>query len=83
VSIPIPTGNVADWEDRWDYFTNDTLPAYVDLLDRPDGREELADIMDRDMGDRIDDYRIHHRIDDLAEVFIDGTDVNVEVKVRW
>ncbi|VXB27964.1 hypothetical protein [Aeromicrobium sp. 9AM] len=83
VSIPIPTGNVADWEDRWDYFTNDTLPAYVDLLDRPGGREELADIMDRDMGDRIDEFRIHHRIDDLAEVFVEGTDVDVEVKAGW
>jgi len=83
VSVPIPTGNVADWEDRWDYFTNDTLPAYVDLLDRPGGREELEDIMDRDMGDRIDEYRIHHRIDDLAEVFIDGTEVKVEVKPGW
>lgn len=83
VSIPIPTGNVADWEDRWDYFTNDTLPAYVDLLDRPGGREELADIMDRDMGDRIDEFRIHNRIDDLTEVFVEGTDVDVEVKAGW
>lgn len=83
VSIPIPTGNVADWEDRWDYFTNDTLPAYVDLLDRPGGRQELDDIMDRDMGDRIDEFRIHNRIDDLTEVFVEGTDVDVEVKVGW
>lgn len=83
VSVPIPTGNVADWEDRWDYFTNDTLPAYVDLLDRPGGRQELADIMDRDMGDRIDDFRIHHRIDDLAEVFVDGTKIEVKVKAGW
>jgi hypothetical protein len=79
-STPIPTGNVADWEDRWDYFTNDTLPAYVELLDRPG---DLDDIMDRDMTDRIDEFRIHNRIDDLTEVFREGTEVDVEVKVEW
>lgn len=63
VTTPLPDGNLADFEDRWTYITEDTLPAYQGLL-----REDPAqarEIISSDVGDRIDDYRLHHRIDSL------------------
>lgn len=83
VSIPIPTGNVADWDDRWDYFLHDTLPAYTDLLDHPKPGQSMDDIMKQPMHDRIDQYLIMNRIDDLVKDFVEHTDVSVDEKISW
>lgn len=74
VRTPLPDGNIADFDDRWDFISQDTLPAFQELL-RED--PELArEIISSDVGDRIDDYRIYHRIDDILWHF--GTDWGVD-----
>lgn len=84
VSVPIATGNVADWNDRWGYFTNDTLPAYTSLLDHPENQPKTIDeIMQEPMDQRINDYRIYNRVDDLAKVFVEDTKVDVDADWKW
>jgi len=63
VRTPLPDGNIAHFDDRWDYITNDTLPAYQELL-REDPDRARA-IIGSDVGERIDDYRIYHRLDSI------------------
>jgi len=63
IKTPHPAGNIANFDQRWDYITNDTLPAYQRLLsDDPERARQMAA---SDVGGRIDDYRIYHRMDDL------------------
>lgn len=61
VRTSLPDFNVADRNARWDYFTADTLPAYVDLLD--DGR--VADMTAGDMQERIDRERSLRRVPEI------------------
>ena len=68
IRTPFPDGNIANFDTRWDYITNDTLPAYQELL-RNDP-QQVADIVGSDVSDRIEDYRIYNRIDTLAEHYI-------------
>lgn len=63
IRTPFPAGNIADFDDRWTFITEDTLPAYQQLL-REDPARARA-IIASDVGDRIDDFRLHHRIDEL------------------
>ncbi|GAB3169360.1 hypothetical protein GCM10027059_34090 [Myceligenerans halotolerans] len=56
VTTPLPDGNIADTGQRWDYIQADTLPAYQDLLANDPGRVE--EILQTDVSDRIDDYRL-------------------------
>lgn len=76
VTTPLPDGNLADFDDRWTYITEDTLPAYQELL--ADDPAEAREIIGSDVGDRIDDYRLHHRIDSLLWHYATdwGLDVN-------
>jgi len=63
IKTPLPDGNIAHFEDRWNYIAEDTLPAYQQLLrDDPDRARQLVG---SDVAGRIEDYRIYHRVDDL------------------
>ncbi|KQT92081.1 hypothetical protein ASG49_08925 [Marmoricola sp. Leaf446] len=68
VVTPLPDGNIADRYDRWDLITQDTLPAYQELLhDDPD---RLRELVGSDFDGRVDDYRLIGRtpgiLSDLA-----------------
>jgi hypothetical protein len=74
VKTPLPDGNIAHFQDRWDYISKDTLPAYQkELAEHPD---QAREIVGQNVSDRIDDYRIYNRIDSLVEQF--ATDWRVE-----
>jgi hypothetical protein len=64
IKTPLPDGNLAHFQDRWDYVSNDTLPAYQDLV--ANDPERAREIIASDVGDRIEDYRIYNRIDSLV-----------------
>lgn len=69
VETPFPDGNIADFDDRWALIEQDTLPAYQDLLaTNPDRARE---IVGSDVGDRIADYRIYRRVDDILGQMLD------------
>gem|GEM_PF-6195911 len=57
VSVPIgvPSGNVADFEDRWKWIEDDMLPAYLRGLEDP---EHMQGLVDRPVADRADDLRM-------------------------
>jgi hypothetical protein len=63
IVTPLPDFNVADRNSRWNYFTADTLPAYLTLLHQhPD---QMHYIMDTPLPERIDQQRLSNRIDDI------------------
>lgn len=76
-TTPLPDGNIADTQQRWNYITADTLPAYQDLLANDPDR--AAQIIGSDVGGRIDDYRLTDP--DRATRIVDRlvTDWDVEV----
>ncbi|MFY0409558.1 hypothetical protein [Solicola sp. PLA-1-18] len=75
VHTNIPTGNIADFDTRWDLIENDTLPAYLDLVENhPD---QVEDILTTDVRDRIDDQRLSEQWDDILGTL---TDVDVELR---
>lgn len=74
VKTPLPDGNIAHFDDRWNYISQDTLPAYQKLL--AEHPEQAREIVGSDVSGRIDDYRLYHRVDDLAWKF--ATDWRVE-----
>ncbi len=76
VETPLPDGNLADFDTRWDLIENDTLPAYQELLrDDP----ELADeIIGSDIADRIEEYRLANRLDDIVGILL-----NWDVRVTF
>lgn len=55
IPIDVPTGNVADFEDRWTWIEQDMLPAYLEGLEDP---EHMQDIVDQSVADRADDLRM-------------------------
>jgi hypothetical protein len=75
IRTPLPDGNIAHFDDRWTYITEDTLPAYQELL-REDP-QRAREIIASDVGERIDDYRIYHRLDSLLWHY--ATDWGVDV----
>lgn len=87
VSTPLPDFNVSDRDSRWDYISNDTLPAYQDLLhDHPD---QARQIIASPVEDRLAEQRLAERypqvIDDLLTnwgVDVHG-DVDVDVGLGW
>ena len=73
--IPLPSANVADFDDRWHYFNNDTMPPFIALTE---DREELEGLISGDMHDRIEEYRLYNRIDSLSATFIDNLGIDVD-----
>jgi len=60
------------------------IPAYTEMLDHPgQSGPTIPEVMERDMGDRIEDYRGLNRIDDLAEVFAKGTKIEADGDLKW
>jgi hypothetical protein len=59
---PLADGNIGHFDDRWRLIESDTLPAYLDMT-----RSERLDTLSEPVGDRMQDYRFHRRLDDLAE----------------
>lgn len=60
VVTPLPDGNIADRYDRWDLITQDTLPAYQELL--AEDPDRLRELVGSDFDGRVDDYRLHERV---------------------
>jgi hypothetical protein len=76
VSTPLPDFNVADKGSRWDYVTNDTLPAYTAFLrDHP---EEARNLIASPVGQRIDQQRLANRWPQLADDLLTDWDVSVD-----
>lgn len=77
VTTPLPNGNIADREQRWDYVSNDTLPAYQDLIANDPARAE--EILRTDVSERIEGYRLTNpdRLGRIAEDL--ATDWSVDV----
>lgn len=76
LTIPLPDGNVAGFRDRWALFTQDTIPAYQNLLQNDP--ERLRDLVGSDIGARIEDYRIVRRIDGLLAHYATDWHVRIE-----
>ena len=74
-ATPLPDGNVADFDDRWALIEQDTLPAYVDLVENHP--EQAAEILSTPVADRVEEWRIVHRIDDIATNWEPYVDVDV------
>lgn len=80
VTTPLPDGNIAVFDDRWNLIVDDTLPTYLDLAENhPDVIQEQLDIP---VGDRADDYEIINRVDELASWAVNGWDVDVDVAIE-
>lgn len=77
ITTPFPDGNIADFDTRWDLISNDTLPAYQDLL--KNDPERAADIIGSNVSVRIDDQRMNVPIDELIDFLESGWDVDVSV----
>jgi hypothetical protein len=75
-ATPLPDGNVANFEDRWTLIEEDTLPAYVELVE--EHPEEATSILSTPVADRVDEWRIVHRIDNIATNWEPYVDVDVQ-----
>jgi uncharacterized protein YukE len=54
VTLPLPAGNLSNFEDRWGWIENDMLPAYQELLRDPEATRVLVSTP---VADRADDFR--------------------------
>ncbi|MGQ0629428.1 MAG: hypothetical protein ACT4P1_00150 [Sporichthyaceae bacterium] len=63
VTTPLPDGNIAVFEDRWDLIHRDTLPAYQRVLADPEG---AAQIVGTNVAERIEANRLERNVDDVA-----------------
>lgn len=61
---PLPAFNYADREDRWDFLSNDTVPAYERL-----SKDAVHKIVQRPFADRVAEYRATARLLDLIVPF--------------
>jgi hypothetical protein len=52
--LPLPAGNLSNFEDRWGWIENDMLPAYQDLLRDP---EAARAVVSGDVAERAEDFR--------------------------
>lgn len=67
LSTPMPAFNIADREARWDYFSNDTLPAYHRL-----DSAELVNLVETPVGERIARNRLAVRLPVLMASLLTG-----------
>jgi hypothetical protein len=56
VDTPLPTGNVANWDDRWQWIQEDMMPHYQDLLKNDPDR--IYEEIERPVEERAQDYRL-------------------------
>lgn len=56
IRLPVPTGNIATFDSRWKWITEDMLPAYQRLLDK-DPKRIKAEI-DRSLSSRVNQFRL-------------------------
>lgn len=61
---PLPAFNYADREDRWNFLSNDTVPAYERLSE-----DAVRKIVKRPFADRVAEYRARVRLLDLIAPF--------------
>lgn len=74
VTINIPRSNIADFDTRWGLIEDDTMPAYLDLL--KNDPDQVEDILQQDVRERIDEMTLAERWPDLLDSFVD-TDVRL------
>lgn len=65
VETPFPDGNLTDFDTRWGMIQEDTLPAYLDLVNNDPG--EARDLIGSDVHERIEDNRLTERIPDIIK----------------
>lgn len=70
-----PDGNIADADSRWALISQDTLPAYQDLL--ATDPERARDIIASDFNGRVEEHRPLNNIPDITGRFLSGFDVEV------
>ena len=76
VDTPLPDGNVSVADQRWQLIEQDTLPAYQRLLDTNPG--EARRILETPVGERIDDYRLTERYDEILGQLLDWDVVDMD-----
>jgi hypothetical protein len=81
VTTPLPDFNVANREDRWDYITHDTLPAYQQLLAQDPARAQA--IIASPVEDRMNQSRLSHRWPELVDDLLTNWDVDVEAGIGF
>lgn len=76
METPLPDGNIANRDQRWEYITADIYPAYMGLANDPDRLRDIVEQQVSDQGyqDAVDSNQIHNRLDSISEqiVFGDG-----------
>lgn len=76
VETPLPDGNIADLDDRWNLIVTDTLPVYQGLAEhRPD---VVIGVLADPVGVRASRYTIRNRLDDLVDDAVTNWGVRVE-----
>lgn len=70
IDTPLPGGNIADRDDRWGLVKEDTLPAYLSLVDGEPSR--ARSIIESDFASRMEEQRLSHQVDDIAKRMISG-----------
>lgn len=83
LQTPLPDFNIADKNSRWNYITQDTLPAYQQLVqNNPDlARQIVATPLD----DRINQQLLSNRLPQIEHDMLTNwkLDVNGQVNVHW
>jgi len=69
VTLNIPRSNIADFDTRWGLIKDDTLPAYLDLIENDPGRAN--EILNQDVRERIDEMRLSERWPDILDSLVD------------
>jgi hypothetical protein len=63
VTTPLPDGNISQRDERWALVSQDTLPAYQQLLATdPERARQLAATP---VPDRVEDYRLRNQVDEI------------------
>lgn len=74
VETPLPDGNIADRDQRWEFITKDTYPAYMELANDPDRLREIIERQVTDQGyqDAVDSNRLINRWESVAKQLVVG-----------
>ena len=76
VRTPLPDGNIADFDTRWELITQDTLPAYQQLITNDPAY--AREVIGSSIHDRIEMERLDDRIDDIILDLATDWDVGVD-----